>query len=232
MIASLHIALVWALAAPPAEDNPALVEATAAFEAERWPEAADAFARAWEHDPNPKYLYGRAQALRFAGECDEAIDVYEHFIEVSESEDADAYARDAIALCEQALANEARTESVPPPVVAPPREPDAPPPEPAPRKPWTHDGVGNGLFWPGVALVAAGAALVPVAEQRANTADEEASERGYLEALDRASTMRIAGITTLAVGGALLIAGTIRFAIVAARGRRPRATAAGLALHF
>jgi tetratricopeptide (TPR) repeat protein len=231
VIASLHIVFVWALVAPPADDNPALAEATEAFEAERWSEAADAFARAWEHDPNPKYLYGRAQALRFAGQCEEAIDVYARFIAVSASDDADAYARDAIALCEEALAEEMPTEPVPPPIVAA-TQPDTPPAEPAPREPWTRDAVGHGLFWPGVALVAVGAALVPVAEQRANAADTEGSERGYLEALDRASTMRIAGITTLAVGGALLIAGTIRFAVVAARGRRPRASAAGLVVHF
>ena len=98
--------------------------------------------------------------------------------------------------------------------------------------PWTRDGLGHGLFWPGVALIATGAALVPIAEQRAAAAHEEGSERRYLDALERASSMRAAGITTLAVGGALLLAGTIRFAVVAARGRRSPTRTTAIVVHF
>ena len=230
MIVLRHI-VAWSVLAgePRGEAEAAFEEATAAYEAERWQQAAAAFARAYEHDPQPKYLYARAQALRFAGASEEAIGVYEAYIAASESEEADAYARDAIELCKDEVVD---APSKPPPpeaaVVTPPPSPAAPTdrPETETERKWFRDPIGHGLFWPGLAAAATGAALVAVAHDRAGTADEAASEARYRDALDRASALRVGGIATLAVGGVLLVAGTIRFAVVASRGRRGTAARA------
>ncbi len=69
-------------AAPPAAKNTELDEALALYEAERFDEAAKAFARAYEGDASSAALAGQAQSLQMAGDCVGAAVVFERFLEV------------------------------------------------------------------------------------------------------------------------------------------------------
>ena len=72
-------------ATPVAAEPGAKTELDVAFElyqAERYNEAADAFARAYEHSGDSSALAGQAQSLQQAGQCHEAEVLYERFLEL------------------------------------------------------------------------------------------------------------------------------------------------------
>jgi TolA-binding protein len=52
------------------------------YQAERYKEAADAFARAYEQSGDSSALAGQAQSLQQAGQCHEAAVLYERFLEL------------------------------------------------------------------------------------------------------------------------------------------------------
>lgn len=69
--------------AAPSAKNTELDQALALYEEERFVEAANAFARAYEgDDSSPAALAGQAQSLQMAGDCVGAAVVYERFLEV------------------------------------------------------------------------------------------------------------------------------------------------------
>lgn len=200
--------------------------AKAAFEDERWADAAAALDEAYRARPDPKFLFARAQALRFAGRCSEAVVTYERFIAESPSEAANALAREAIELCggaSQPAVAEAPPE--PAPEAPPPTQPVEP--RPAPTRPWWRDPAGHALLWPGVALTAAGSVLLPLGSRAGRVAPDARSEGTYLDELDRANAMRATGITLVAVGAVTIIAGVVRFAVKGrTKGRTHARTAA------
>src|SRR6516162_1923004 len=65
----------------------------------RFADAADEFKRAYALDPVPKYLYDAAQSARLAGECAQAIGMYQAFEKVAPDKDARLAAADNIARC-------------------------------------------------------------------------------------------------------------------------------------
>jgi tetratricopeptide (TPR) repeat protein len=52
------------------------------YQAERYKEAADAFARAYQQSGDTSALAGQAQSLQQAGQCHEAAVLYERFLEL------------------------------------------------------------------------------------------------------------------------------------------------------
>ncbi len=52
------------------------------YQAQRYKEAADAFARAYETNGDASALAGQAQSLQQAGQCHEAAVLYERFLEI------------------------------------------------------------------------------------------------------------------------------------------------------
>ncbi len=229
--------LVMMFVSGPAAAADSLAEATEAFEAERWSDAAAAFGRVYEDDPQPKYLYAQAQALRFDGDCEAAVDVYESFIDVSASPEADAYAADAIEVCRTQLAAAAEPEPEPEPEPPPPtlvaREPaptsDAVEQDPAPTR-WHRDRLGHGLTWSGVALSVAGGVMVGLARQQARVADQQPSETSYRRELDDASALNVTGFTALGLGATLIVGGVVRFIVVSRT--RDRGTARASVVRF
>ncbi len=214
-----------------------LAEATEAFEEERWADAAVAFRRVYEADPKPKYLYAQAQALRFDGNCEGAIDVYEAFIEASESAEADAYGAEAIEVCRAELDDEPEPEpepeaepEPPPPTIAQPEL--APPPDEVKQAPsatvWYRDRLAHGLSWSGVALSVAGGVMVGLAQQRARVAEQQSSEVGYRQALENASVLNVTGFTALGLGATLIAGGVVRFIVVSRTGDRRSARVPGV----
>lgn len=87
-LVSVVFSMACASAQPVATGEPTRVEQTeldVAFElyqAERYKEAADAFARAYEQNGDASAIAGQAQSLQRAGECHEAAVLYERFLEI------------------------------------------------------------------------------------------------------------------------------------------------------
>ena len=228
MIPRVLAALVSAFGSPSSGD--AAQRAIEAYAEERWDDAIVALEQAYAEDPDPKYIFARAEALRAAGRCEEAIEGFETFLEQARDASAQAQARtqaqDAIEQCRETLP----TDVAPPPAApvadaelgpahgpAPPPGPE-PPDEDRPSRAWTRDGWGHGLTWSGVAIAGVGAGLLGEAHRRQTRADAALDEQSYADRLGWAPTASRVGIPLLAVGAAVLTAGVARFLVVARRG--------------
>lgn len=229
----LHAILVVAMASPPAttstepapaEDHAAI--AARAFRNGEFVLAADAFQRAYEQSGDPALLFGRAQALRRAGSCAAAIDVFEEFIATSPpAADAEA-AQTVIDECRAIL----DVHEAPPPEPVAPVDPSTPPPAPAKPKPWHRDVTGGVLVGAGLTLTAIGGALLGSASTQAE--EPLGGETEYEQRRDRVRTLSIASVAVMSVGGALLVGALVRYAVVAKRGRSSRVAWHGSTLRF
>ncbi len=208
-------------------DHPEFLRGARAFEAQRWDEAARAFAAAYADHPRPELLWAHAQSLRFDGRCSEALPLYERFVATGPTAEELADAQTNIATCrEQVVAavpepkpSPSPPSAPPPPIVQPTqRDPiDAPRPRRpnARRDPWAH-----ALLWSGVGLAGAGAGLLAAGHVRRERAADARTELAYQEAFSGAPALGNAGIAVLASSAALVTAGIVRFAVVGARARR------------
>lgn len=242
--------IAWLAVAGPAKGEAAR-RAEAAFEAGDYETAASAAEQAYAEEKDPVYLWVRAQAERFGGHCEPAIEHYRQFVEaVPQGQAADA-ARDNIAECEQALAAVPDEPSSEPDPVDPlgPLEPEGsgssptepgvdPSPEPSPSdrgRRWYRDPWGGALVGVGVVALAVGGGLYGRARVDAREAEDATHVVTYGERIDRAVTLSRAGIPVMAVGGALVVAGVVRWIVVARRGARNDRAAlrpGGLTLRF
>jgi hypothetical protein len=84
------------------------------------------------------------------------------------------------------------------------------------------------LLWPGVGLAGAGAGLLAAGHARRVEAAGASTELEYRRTFAGAPALGTAGIAVLATSAALITAGIVRFAVVAARARRDRPTLARL----
>lgn len=212
--------LAAALAAEPSSDAEAGVKA---FAEGRYEDAARILERAYASEPDPALLFAWAQAERYAGRCDVAVPLYREYLKEEPPADVRALTREAIVACgedpDRTGVPEPEAAPEPEPEVAPEPEPEVPPDEPARAHPAARDAWGHALTWSGVAVAGVGAGLLGAAHQRRGEAERAGDEQAYRNALQGAPVMSRAGIGLLAGGGALLVAGVVRFAIVAARGR-------------
>jgi tetratricopeptide (TPR) repeat protein len=241
MMLARTLAALLAVSPAPGADA-ARRDAVAAWQAQDWAAAADAFDRAFELDPRPEYLWGRAQALRFGGDCRDAIEAYEAFIATGPPDVDEQTARTNITRCQSALGHAdpgpqpAQTRAAvptPTPVVAtqPPAPSDDPPRAPARR--WYADPAGIGLFASGLAVAGVGAGLTGHAHVVESRAFDAPTERQYRDDIAAGRRFEAVGIACLAVSGALIVAGTVRFVVVGRRSRRSTAWLRhGLAIRF
>lgn len=231
MSPSFLLASLLILAAAPARGDAAR-RAEAAFDAGDYDTAAEAAAEAYVVEGDPIYLYVRAQAERFGGHCEPAIEHYRQFIEaVPKGEAADA-ARDNITECEAVLA-----KAEPAPEPAAPLEPaePLPPLEHAPEADapdtnergahWARDPVGGALAGAGVVALAIGGGLYGRAKADERSAMRATDVITYGERIDRAFTLSRAGVSVMIFGGALVVGGVVRWAVIAARTKRSRGSA-------
>jgi tetratricopeptide (TPR) repeat protein len=219
------ILAVFLLAAParvdPREDNPHYREARAAFDRGDWQGALAALDRAHALDPRPEYLFMQAQVLRNHDRCAEAIERYREFIATAPPREDVLTAETAIDLCEKELGLETHEPAPAPTPVVPPVQP--PPRKPA-RRP-AADPLAHALTWPGLALALAGAALLGDAHRRVDRSDDAGSEPAFDDLVRPAPKMAQAGIALLSIGGALVLSGVVRFAVLRARAGRKRQVA-------
>lgn len=245
----IALALALALfAQPPADawrEHPEFLRGSAAFEAQRWDEAARAFEAAYAAHPRPELLWAQAQALRFGGRCEDALPLYERFLATGPTTEEIEDANTNIVACREVVgvqADAVPVETVPPP--QPAVEPSSPPPaptvrpadvaadvQPPPRKrprsvgrdPW-----GHGLLWSGVGVAGVGAGLLAAGHARRVDARDSSTELEYQQTFAGAPALGQAGIAVLVTGAALITAGVVRFAVLSARARRGNATMARL----
>ena len=195
-----------------------------------WDRAVDRFQASFEIEENPLSLFGLAQATRHTAGCRDAVPLYKRFMRmVPEGSQPYDYAREALVDCATEMAE---TEDDPDPdenvdvdPVTPPPDPEQDPIEDDPPRnkkdrPWHRDPLGGVLVGVGAATAAAGGTVMIVAEVQNN---QQAENYGMLEdRLDRIKVMRIAGGVVLGVGGALLIGGVVRWAVLGAKQNRGR----------
>jgi hypothetical protein len=225
LIASLPLRFALLLAAEPPHEgfDELIAKAEAAFGAKDYDVASRAFADAYALEPVPKYLFARAQAERLAGRCNVAVPLYEQFLASAPSKAEVERARQARARClEGAGAGDPVGELD---GSASPSAADRPPAKPP--APWYRDPVGGALVATGGVAAIIGASVLGFALGKDRRADRAANEGDYVDEKDAAKPPQRAGIAVLSVGGALLVAGAIRWGVLASRQkRRARAAAA------
>jgi len=193
-------------------------------------------------DPQPDLLYALGQAERRRGNCERAIEYYQACLGLVKEPAAVAALRVQIERCKveagepkeepaQLPAPAAPVVAAPPAVAAPPivaARPAAsapasttPPPPSPPSRPtrarWSHDALGWSLVAVGLAAGGAGGAMMGVAHARLDEAGD--SYQAYADAAG-APALWTAGVVTVSVGGALVVGGVVRLAIIAAREAR------------
>ncbi|MCA9650516.1 MAG: hypothetical protein KC501_11445 [Myxococcales bacterium] len=247
MTTALGLLLASMLVGPAQSD--AARRAEAAFEAKDYPAAAQAAAEAYAEQGDPVFLYAQAQAERLGGDCRSASTHYREFLRAVPTGPAAEAARSNIEQCEATLAE------VPPEPSSSTPKPDAGDPtttrsdpgaeplpsatadlegladEPGPRgeaRPPIRDPWGWALVGVGTAALGTGAGLIAWSRVDARAAAEATDVLSYGERIDRAYVVSRVGIPVLVVGGALVVAGVTRFALLARRRRRAEPERIGL----
>jgi hypothetical protein len=110
----------------------------------------------------------------------------------------------------------------------------SPLPPPPRRPPWYRDAIGDTLTVLGLAVIGGGAAVWGVAEQQIDFARSQSNYGAFVEqALSHpyAPTERAIGIGAVAAGGALVVAGIVRYALRPKRAASERAVAVASGTH-
>ncbi|MEM6992928.1 MAG: hypothetical protein AAF721_20600 [Myxococcota bacterium] len=202
-------------------------------------------------DPDPfVYLQGVLSERR--GDCPAAVRAYRRYIDLGVPDQDAAAAQAGIDRCVEARGNDTTV----------PGNPDAGASGTAGGQPdsnatpdagrvddrvepvdgrWWTDPAGATFTIGGVAVVAAGGVVWSQAGRERGAADDAGSLSTYERHGARARRMSVAGVTMVSIGAALLIAGAVRYGIVASRKRpsttarrslRLRPSAAGLSVAF
>lgn len=202
---------VAGLAPRDAEIRDMVRRAEAAYRASDWDTASRGFADAYAVDPNPDYLFARAQAERFAGRCNVALELWDRYLTVETSPEAIAEAKTFRSYCESPNAATATAGTLPHPSTAT----DDPSTDASPPARWFRDPAGGVLVATGGVSAVIGGSLLGFAIGRDRKAGGEPTEGEYVDAKDAVKAPHRAGIVMLAAGGALLVGGIIRWAVVA-----------------
>jgi len=187
-------------------------------------------------DQGPDCSFALAQSLRVLGDCPGAVRSYNDFLATRPEEAKAQAARDAITACGGTIRP---VEPAPPEPPAPAAPPTPVPAEPAPRPPrerraWYRDRLAlAGLISGGVAT-AAGAATLWLSARAHDDAARLGAGEGTLPAfedkLDEARRYRWIGAVSLGVGGALLVAATVKLLATDDDGGDAGAATAGLSV--
>lgn len=211
---------------PPAEEAPepsearpsAAVRAQRHFQAEEWDEAVEALMEAYAADPDPAYLYARAQAERMRGRCSVAVALYRRFLETGPTELQRVDTERHIRLCEEILFTEgAEAEPEPETSVAP-----APSPSPVERsrpvdepRPWSRDPLGWSLVSVGGGATVAGAVVWGLGQRDLRRAPMSSTEGDYEQGSSTGRQRMVIGASVAGVGLALAVGGIVRLALLA-----------------
>lgn len=181
--------------------------------------AIELYQRFIDSDPGPDFVEAAQQNIdRCEEEAaeDEDMVVLDDDTDIVAVDDTEDVEDDIFGEETEDAVEEAEPEPDPAPVAPPPKAEDD---EPKAKK-WYADPLGGVLVGLGVVGVGVGAGLLGVASSSASKVSDEDSNDDYLSARDRATGLRNGGVAALSVGGALLIGGIIRYAVVAKKNKR------------
>lgn len=222
-ISNLGLSLL--LAQAPAEAPPVRDSSDVFTEADRlWKEGeleqvSRLFEDAYDADPDPEYLFGRAHAEAQLGHCKEAAALLEAFLATNPPAEQVA-AQDEMGKC---VPSEPEPEPEPPPPVPIRPEPvedesdepsAVPPVTPSNDAPTRRraDVLGVTLTGFGVAFAGAGVPLALLGRSRAVDPPRGSNEDDYRRSIESGRTMVGLGIGLSTVGVGLLVAGIVRLA--------------------
>lgn len=197
--------------------------AEAAYKEQQWDRASRAFADAYAIDPNPDYLFARAQAERFAGRCNVAVKLWDQYLAVETSPPAVREAKVNRAYCEPDGSGDTAPSTTTGATTPPANEHE--PVRDRPSRAWYRDPAGGVLVAVGGVSTVIGASVLGLALSRDRKASSADTEGSYVAEKDAVKGPHRAGIAVLSVGGALLVAGVVRWAVVASRSRGTAARA-------
>jgi tetratricopeptide (TPR) repeat protein len=206
-----------ALANPKAKAGEHIERASAAYDQERFGEALNELMTAYALDPDPELLYAIGQIHVKLGQCTEAIVFYKRFLDSKPGANEAAIVKKAIKSCETAPPKSEPPKPEPPKPEPPKPEPPQPPRgEPAPTvisttSPWYTDVVGDVLTGAGIAAGVTGFVLYRSALSVRDDADRAPTYEQHEELVDRAKSRQTIGVAVAAGGGALVVAGLIRY---------------------
>lgn len=209
-----------ALADPKAEAK-AHIENATAFHAEgKFKEALEQLTLAYALDPRPELLYAIGQVHVQLGNCTQAINFYERFLQTKPAAGPAAAAKEAIETCKTAPPDTPEPEPEPqqqPDPEPPPPDPDPPPmtrvdkDEPAGGKPFYKDALGMGLVGGGIALGVASVIFYTQMNGALDDAEDAPTFAEHGDLRDEATSKRNLSVG-LAIGSAALLgAGVVRF---------------------
>jgi hypothetical protein len=196
---------------------------------------------AYEIEPRLDILFAWAQAARQGGDCVTAIRLYKEFLA---SDDLTAMqtkvANDNLNRCRRVLGPEAAAaaeadghvadsgEASPPEVagaspVVGPRSPAPPPGPPADRKgtPWYRDPLGGSLVGAGSVALGVGGAFYVLWQRSEREAEETIGFDAYRAKVEEARFRRRIAIAGGSIGGALVVAGVVRYLVRTGDAREP-----------
>jgi len=176
-----------------------------------------------------KALYAKAHSLHRLDRCRDAVPLYrETLTMVQEGSPADLIIRDALVNCAEKMAEE-DDPIVAPVITEPVADDDVPVDEPddtddvqpdEPRKPWYTD-VYAPIFI-GVGAVGVGVGGYFLSEAAKENARQPEQYDEFAAKGDRVTQLQVRGGVILGIGGALVLTGAIRYAVLAARGRKSK----------
>lgn len=218
-----------------AEAKALVAQGVVAFEEERFDDAIDSYRRAYELDPHPAVVFALAQAERMANHCDEAIPLYEQFLEFDLPDNAREIADEARQRCVETIGPKPPDDPPKPPPPQPPPDVATKPPRDVEPTSARFDRVALGLLiGGGVGFVAGGATLAVAGARLSQQQDTDDYQR--FDALDRQiRSLTIAGAVVAGVSVPVLIVGAVRATRPQRTGKatvRVRASAGGVAVRF
>ena len=193
--------LVLTLAARAVADVPeAEKRGMALYQAGNYAEAAVQLEIAYSETGAISIGFALAQSLRLAGNCTRALVIYRQVFEKAPP-DARPKLTEAMQPCVDSLGTEVSSTPLPPP------------PAPVVERPWYGDGVGAVLVGSGALSLGIGGFAFMRATGHYGDAREARGDTDYNDAVSAGDTWRWIGIGGVAVGGALVAAGIVRFVI-------------------
>ena len=235
--AGVLLALAWPSSARAEPKDPVardfLEQGQAAVARDDYDAAADFYQKALEIEREPKALYLLGQVEFLRQDCRASVSYFKQVREFDVGPGVESAMQPYLVECAERMAaepveqpaEEVVEEPDEEPVVEEPDEEPEAEDEPAigeePRR-WYQDPLGDTLVGVGAAAAAAGGSLLIVAQLQQNGATTYGDLEGRVDGIDR---MRIAGGATLGAGGALLIGGIVRWAVVSRRAKSSSRTA-------
>ncbi|HEX5062714.1 MAG TPA: hypothetical protein VFV99_25250 [Kofleriaceae bacterium] len=200
--------------------NAELERGEASFRAKDYAAAIKAFDAGYAIDPQPIFLYDKAQAQRLAGDCKSAIDTYKQFLATEPPANEATRAKKNLENCQTTLPPP--VEVAPAPAREEPQKAAEPEPEPAREPPppshtetsrWWRDSVGMSLLTTGVIGLGIGAGFAVAARAAASDTALATNVDQWTVARDRWERDRIVAGVALGAGATCVVLGVLRLSL-------------------